>query len=70
MHGNKKAALMVAMADDSMESAEGALASFKGMTKYLEWDIAGTVVGVNCMTPEMIKNTDYPEQAYQLGKSL
>lgn len=70
LHGNKKAVLMVAMADDSMESAEGALASFKGMTKYLEWDIAGTVVGVNCMTPEMIKNTDYPEQAYQLGKSL
>lgn len=69
-HGGKKAVLMVAMADDTMESAEGALASFKGMAKYLEWDIAGTVVGVNCMTPEMIKNTDYPKKAYELGKSL
>ena len=70
LHGSKKAAIMLTMADTTAESAEGALGSFKGMTKYLEWDIAGTVVGVNCMTPEMIKNTDYPEQAYQLGKSL
>ena len=70
LHGGKKAVLMVAMADDTMESAEGALASFKGMAKYLEWDIAGTVVGVNCMTPEMIKNTDYPKKAYELGKAL
>lgn len=70
LHGSKKAVLMVAMADDTMESAEGALASFKGMAKYLEWEIAGTVVGVNCMTPSMIKNTDYPKQAYELGKAL
>lgn len=70
LHGNKKAVLMVAMADDNNETANGALETFKGMTKYLEWDIAGTVVGVNCMTQEMIKNTDYPKQAYELGKSL
>ena len=70
LHGGKKAVLMVAMADDTMESAEGALASFKGMANYLEWEIAGTVVGVNCMTPEMIRNTDYPKQAYELGKAL
>ena len=70
LHGGRKAVLMVAMADNNAETAKGALETFKGMAKYLEWDIAGTVVGVNCMTPEMIKNTDYPKQAYELGKSL
>lgn len=70
LHGNKKAVLMVAMADDNLETANGALETFKGMTKYLEWDIAGTVIGVNCMTPDMLKNTDYPKQAYELGKAL
>lgn len=70
LHGNKKAVLMVAMADDSIETAKGALETFNGMTKYLEWDIAGTVAAVNCMTSEMIKNTDYPKQAYELGRSL
>lgn len=70
LHGGKKAVLMLTMADDTIESAEGALASFKGMTNFLEWDVAGTVVGVNCWTLDMLKKTDYPEKAYQLGKSL
>ncbi len=70
LHGNKKAVLMLTMADTSMESAEGALASFKGMTNFLGWEIAGTVVGMNCWTLDMLLNTDYPQQAYELGKSL
>ncbi len=40
------------------------------MTNFLEWDVAGTVVGINCWTLDMLKKTDYPEKAYQLGKSL
>ena len=32
IHGPKRAAMLLAMEDDTPESAEGALASFKGMT--------------------------------------
>ncbi|WP_295089576.1 flavodoxin family protein [Ruminococcus sp.] len=70
LHGNKKAVMMVTMADTSIKTANGSIESFKGMTDYLEWEIAGTVIGVNCMTLDMLKNTDYPQQAYELGKSL
>ena len=70
LHGNKKAALMLTMADTTSESAEGALATFKGMTNWLEWEAVGPVVGTNCMTLEMLKETDFPQQAYELGKSL
>lgn len=70
LHGHKKAVLMVAMADDTMESAEGAIASFKGMTGFLEWEIAGIVAGVSCGDAEAMRRTDYPAQAYELGKSL
>ena len=70
LHGDKKAVLLLSMADNSIETANGALSSFRGMTKYLEWEIAGTIVAKNCMSLEMIRNTDYPNQAYQLGKSL
>ena len=59
LHGRKKAILMTAMADDSMESAAGANASFRSMAKYLEWEVAG-----------IIRGTDYPKQAFRLGKSL
>lgn len=70
LHNNKRAVLMLTMADDTMESADGAIASFKGMTNFLGWEIAGTVVGVNCWTLAMLKETKYPQQAYELGKSL
>ena len=70
LHGHKKAALVVTMADDTMESADGAIASFKGMTSFLEWDIAGIIAGVACGDVDSLNKTDYPEQAYELGKSL
>ncbi len=70
LHGNKKAVLMVTMADTTLESAEGAQASFNGMTNFLGWETAGTVVAVNCWTLDMLKETDFPQQAYELGKAL
>lgn len=70
LHKNKKAVMILTMADDTEESALGALQTFKGMTNFLEWDIAGTVVGVDCGTVDDLQKTDYPKQAYELGKSL
>lgn len=70
LHGGKKTALIMAMADETMQSAEGALISYKGMTKFLEWEIAGSVMALNCWAPDMLKETDYPQEAYELGKYL
>ena len=70
LHGDKKTVLLLTMADNHIETAAGAIASFQGMAKYLEWTVAGTVTAVNCMTLDMLKITDYPKQAYELGKSL
>ena len=47
LHHNKKTALLVTMADNTMESAAGAIASFQGMAKFLDWDIAGMVIGAD-----------------------
>ena len=70
LHNNKKAVLLLTMADDTDESALGALQTFKGMTSFLEWEIAGTVVGIDCGTVEDLQKTDYPVKAYEPGKSL
>lgn len=70
LHKNKKAVIMLTMADDTEESALGALQTFSGMTNFLEWEIVGTVVGTDCGTIDDIRKTDYPKQAYTLGKSL
>ena len=53
-----------------MESAAGAIASFQGMAKFLDWDIAGMVIGADCMDVPALERTDYEEQAYQLGKQI
>lgn len=70
LHGNKKAVLMLTLADTTIESAKGALESFRGMVDYLEWEDAGTIVGYNCWVSEDIKKTDFPLQAYELGKNI
>ncbi len=70
LHGNKKTALMLTMADDVIETSDGAVASFKGMAKFLDWEIIGTVIGVDCADLSALEKTDYPEQAYNLGKSI
>ncbi|MBP5363691.1 MAG: flavodoxin family protein [Ruminococcus sp.] len=70
LHGDKKAVLMVTMADKSGATASGAIESFKGMTKYLDWEVKGSIIALNCMTLDMLKNTRYPNSAYELGKSL
>ena len=70
LHNNKKAVMLLTMADTTSDSARGALASFKGMTDFLGWEIAGTVAAVNCLTVDILNNTEYPQKAYELGKSL
>ena len=69
-HRKVRAVMLLTMADDTEESALGALQTFKGITNYLGWEIAGTVVGLNCENVDALRETDYQEQAYNLGKSL
>ena len=69
LHEGKKAVLLTAMADDSMESAVGANASFQGMCNFLGWKDAGILNAAGCMTAADLKSADL-EQAYALGKNL
>ena len=58
------------LTDFTIGSAAGAIASFQGMAKFLDWDIAGMVIGADCMDVPALERTDYEEQAYQLGKQI
>ncbi len=70
LQGGKKAALMVTMADDTQESAEGAQTFFKHFCNYMEWECVGTITAAACWSRKDIEQTTYPQQAYQLGKNL
>lgn len=70
LHNGKKTALLVTMADNSKTTADGAVASFEGTAKFLNWEIAGTVIGIDCADIKMLGETDYPRKAYELGKNF
>ena len=70
LHGGKKTALLTTMADDVMKSADAANLWLKNCAEFLDWDIVGTVNAMSCMTREDIEKSDYPQQAYELGKKF
>ena len=61
---------LLAMADDTAASAEGAVATFRGMASYLGWELAGMVVAVACGDAQALEQTDYPRQAYEPGNTI
>lgn len=67
---NKKAALLLTMADDCHESADGPTVFFEPYTNYMKWENIGVIAAMNSWTVEDIKRTDYPRQVYELGKAI
>ncbi len=70
LHKSIKSALILTFAEDTLESAEGAIASYKGMIGYLGWKNVSIITALACHSLEDIKMTDFPQKAYELGKSL
>lgn len=66
----KKALLLLTCGDETDESVEGPILSYKGMVKYLEWENAGILSAKASYVLDDIRDTKYPEQAYELGKNL
>lgn len=70
LHGDKKAALILAMADNTMRFAEGAISSYRGMTEFMEWENVGELVAVECGDVSALGKTNYLTEAYELGRNL
>lgn len=66
----KKALLLVSAADDTEEVASAMKAHFEKLCHYLRWENCGTLVAHGVYYRKDIEQTAYPEQAYQLGKSI
>lgn len=66
----KKAVLFVTAGDTKEQIMNGVVGTYKGMLHYLNWQDCGKVLAIDSYTREDIEKTDYPQQAYQLGKNL
>lgn len=67
---SKKAAFLMTYADTSKKEAEPMLLHYRTLMDYLGWKSVGEVVAPGVWTVGSVRNTDYPRQAYLLGKSL
>ena len=66
----KKAAFLMTYADTAKKEAEPMLVHYHTLMDYLGWTSVGEVVASGIWTAGSVRNTEYPQQAYQLGKSL
>ena len=70
LQGGKKAILLLTMADDCTESADGPSVWFDRYTKYMKWENTGVIAAINSWTVDDLKKTEFPLKAYELGKSI
>ncbi len=70
LRGNKKAALLLSMAEETAEAAEGPEYFFKHFTGYMDWENLGVVSATSSETRADIEKTNFPRRAYELGRNL
>ena len=66
----KKAALIATGTNPASWAMEGIVKSYREALAYLEWQDCGTVLAKGCKDKAAIAKTAFPEQAYQLGKTI
>lgn len=66
----KKAAYLMTYANTAKSDAEPMLLHYRTMMVYLGWESVGEVVAPGVWTAGSVRDTDYGDKAYRLGKSL
>lgn len=69
-HMHKKTALLSVAWDNTDTVFAVVEAYYKRICEYMQFQDVGAVYGRGCGTPSMTRNSPYPKQAYELGKSL
>ncbi len=69
--GQKKKSILLATAADDLTWTMNALTvHYQTLAKYMKWEDAGMVLATGCGQRSDIEKTNYPQDAYLLGKRL
>ena len=68
----KRAALLLAFGDDSPDAVKGVLYNFRAMLGFFGWTLADTdiVAAYGCNSAEDVRKTDFPQDAYEVGRRM
>jgi Multimeric flavodoxin WrbA len=70
LSGNKKAMLFAAAYGSDDGTMEGLQKTYEAILRYLNWKDAGRLLAKGCPTRAVAETTDYPQQAYEMGKAI
>jgi len=65
-----KTALIVAAWDSKEWTMKDIQSHYETLCRYLDFQDQGQILGTGCGTVSMTRATEFPKQAYELGKSL
>lgn len=66
----KKTALIVAAWNSDNDTYPALKAHYDKLCRYMDFQNQGMILGLGCGTPSMTRSTEWPNKAYELGKSL
>ena len=70
IHVPKKAVLLMTYANTDPKQAEPIEAHYNTLLNYLGWTDAGRIIASGVWPPGAVNHTNYPHQAYILGKNI
>lgn len=70
IHRPKKAVLIMTYADTAAKEAQPIINHYETLLNYLGWSDAGKVIASGVWTEGDVNLTQYPKQAYELGKNI
>lgn len=70
IHAPKQAVLLMTYANTAAAEAVPIKSHYEVLLRYLGWKDAGQVIAPGVWSVGAIASTDYPRQAYQLGRNL
>jgi multimeric flavodoxin WrbA len=68
--GNKKAMLLATSYGSDDGTMEALEKMYESMLGFLNWEDAGKILATGCPVREIIEQTNFPNQAYELGKFI
>ena len=70
IHKPKKSVLIMTYADNAAKTAQPIISHYEAMIEYLGWSDSGKIIASGVWAEGAVNNTEYPKQAYELGKNI
>jgi multimeric flavodoxin WrbA len=70
IHVSKKAVLMMTYANTAPSQAKPIISHYEVLLDYLGWSDAGQIIAPGVWPAGAVNHTEFPKQAYELGKKV